>query len=207
MAQVTLPYTLQAGQPENVNNLVANLNAIVAGVNTVSSSQLASGSVTSDKLASGIVPVGMIVPYAGSSAPTDWLLCNGDVKSQTTYAALYAVVGSTYNTSGEGAGNFRLPNLLGRVPVGRDAGQTEFDGLGETGGAKTHTLTGTEIPSHTHGLTVPYANNSANGATSLAGASVAATGNFTLTTAADGGGGAHNNLQPYLTLNYIIRAL
>ena len=81
----------------------------------------------------------------------------------------------------------------GRVPVGVDAGQTEFDTVEETGGAKTHTLQTTEIPSHNHTL--------AFGAYTPGSAAFALTNTNTgnATTGSAGGGLAHNNLQPYIT--------
>lgn len=94
-------------------------------------------------------PAGVIVPFAGSSAPTGYLVCDGAAVSRTTYADLFAAIGTTYG-AGDGSTTFALPNLKGRVVVGVDAGQSEFDTLGETGGAKTHTLDSTEIPAHTH---------------------------------------------------------
>lgn len=95
-----------------------------------------------------ILPAGVIVPYGGAAAPTGWLLCDGSVVSQTTYAALYAVIGTAFNTGGEGVGNFRLPDMRGRVPVGKNT--ATFATLGATGGAETVTLTAAQIPSHTH---------------------------------------------------------
>jgi hypothetical protein len=88
----------------------------------------------------------------------------------------------------------------GRVPVGVDTGQTEFNAVEKTGGEKTHTLTITEMPGHTHGpgsgsYHVTYAGSGGNGMTWSAGASLATPS----TTGSTGGGGAHNNLQPYVT--------
>lgn len=94
-------------------------------------------------------PVGMVAAFAGSTAPTGWLLCNGATVSQVTYAALFAVIAHTYGAD-PGGGNFILPNLKGKVVVGYNAAETEFDTLGETGGAKTHTLTAAQMPSHAH---------------------------------------------------------
>lgn len=99
--------------------------------------------------ADAILPPGIIAPYAGSAAPTGWLLCNGATVSQATYAALFAVTGHTYGAD-PGGGNFILPSLKGKVPVGIDAAQTEFDVRGETGGAKTVALVTGEMPAHTH---------------------------------------------------------
>lgn len=95
-------------------------------------------------------PVGAIQAYVGAAAPTGWLLCDGSNVSRTTYADLFDLIGTTFG-AGDGSTTFTLPNLKGRVPVGLDSAQTEFDALGETGGAKTHTLTTAELPSHSHG--------------------------------------------------------
>lgn len=67
-------------------------------------------------------PSGIIQMYAGNAAPQGWLYCNGAVVSQTTYPTLFAAIGSTYNTGGEGAGNFRLPNFVGIFPRGSAMG-------------------------------------------------------------------------------------
>lgn len=148
-------------------------------------------------LGAGLAP-GCIVPYAGSSAPNGYLLADGSAVSRTTYAALFAIIADTYG-AGDGSTTFNLPNLKGRVPVGYNAAETEFDALGETGGEKTHTLTTTEMPSHSHNM--PQATG---------GSGVGQIGGTGLTrgpvnTDAAGSGGAHNNLQPYITLNYIIK--
>jgi microcystin-dependent protein len=171
------------------------------------------------------VPVGSVSAYAGSAAPSGWLLCDGAAVSRTTFAALFGVVGTTYGT-GDGSTTFNVPNLKGRVPVGLDAGQTEFDALAEAGGEKVHTLSLAEMPVHAHNLTDPgHAHTSsrhnhnvdvsveASFGTPVTAAGATGGDFFTATTAAGtgmgiqnaGSGAAHNNLQPYLTLNYIIR--
>lgn len=89
----------------------------------------------------------------------------------------------------------------GRVLVGVDSGQAEFDALGETGGAKTHTLITAEMPSHTHeksGGGAAVVGTGANGSMAAGGAITTPTGNEGI--ANTGGGGAHNNLQPYITV-------
>jgi len=88
----------------------------------------------------GIATSGFVNPFAGSAAPTGWLLCDGSAVSRTTYANLFTVVGTTYG-AGDGSTTFNLPNLKGRFPVGLDASQTEFSTLGKTGGAKSHNHT------------------------------------------------------------------
>lgn len=161
-------------------------------------------------------PVGIISPYAGASAPQYWLLCDGRTVSQTTYALLYAVLGALYNIGGEVAGTFRLPDLRGRTPVGLD-NMSALQGaanviptlttLGSRGGAREHLLTSNEMPIHQHGATpsqqfLTFVTSGGNYALGAAGVNVLGTSN----TGNAGGGAAHNNLQPYTGLNYIIYA-
>lgn len=97
-----------------------------------------------------VVPVGAGFIWFTGTPPSGFLLCDGSQVSQTVYSTLFALLGTQYNVGGESAGMFRLPNLKGRAGIGRDAAQTEFDTLGETGGAKAITLTAAQMPSHTH---------------------------------------------------------
>ena len=72
------------------------------------------------QLYDGIVPPGMLAPYAGKTAPSGWLLCDGSAVSRTTYADLFAVIGTTYG-AGNGSTTFTLPDLRGRVAAGANA--------------------------------------------------------------------------------------
>ena len=72
------------------------------------------------QLYDGIVPPGMLAPYAGKTAPEGWLLCDGSAVSRTAYAALFAVIGTTYG-AGNGSTTFTLPDLRGRVAAGANA--------------------------------------------------------------------------------------
>lgn len=158
------------------------------------------------------VPSGSVMPYAGSSAPTDWLLCSGAAVSRTTYAALFAVIGTTYG-SGDGSTTFNLPDLRGRAVAGVDnmggtaanritSGGSGITGttLGAAGGAETVTLSTSQIPSHNH--TVQYANQAGS---SVFGAPTGNNNAGTVNTGLTGGGAAHNNTQPTMILNYIIK--
>lgn len=99
--------------------------------------------------ASAAGPTGSVVMWPAPVAPPGWLLCDGSSLLRATYRDLFNTIGTTYGAV-DGT-HFNLPNLKGRVPVGFDSTQTEFDALGETGGAKTVTLDTTMIPSHAHG--------------------------------------------------------
>jgi microcystin-dependent protein len=92
------------------------------------------------------VPAGVISQFAGAAAPSGYLLCQGQTLSTTTYANLFSAIGYTY---GGGGSDFKVPDLQSRIPVGKGP-DTEFDSLGETGGAKSVTLTSSQIPAHSH---------------------------------------------------------
>lgn len=177
------------------------------------------------------MPAGSIMAWGGSTAPTNWMICDGSAISRSTYASLFAAIGTTYG-SGDGSTTFNIPDIKGRVVVGFDSLQSEFNFLGETGGAKTHTLTIAEMPSHTHiqnahnhtqdphthslsgtlvssfvgyGQNSPINGNATNPSSGGVNSTTATNQATTATNQNTGGGGAHNNLQPYITLNYIIK--
>lgn len=171
-----------------------------------------------------LVPTGSVIAFSSNVIPGGWLLCNGQTISRTTYDKLFAIIGTVYG-NGDGSTTFNLPNLVGRVVVGLDGSQTEFNSIGETGGTKTHTLTSNEMPSHNHTINDPGHTHSygdsyrtGNQSTDNAfGTETAANEGFTTETKttggsttgiiinSTGGGQAHNNLQPYFVLNYIIK--
>ena len=93
------------------------------------------------QLYDGIVPPGMIAPYAGKTAPEGWLLCDGSAVSRTTYAALYAAIGTTYG-AGNGSTTFTLPDLRGRVPAGANASNA----LASKAGADSKNITKANLP-------------------------------------------------------------
>lgn len=160
----------------------------------------ATGVIGPDKL----IIAGIISLFGGSTPPSGWLLCDGSAVSRNTYAELFAAIGTTFGI-GDGVATFNIPDFKGRVAAGLDLTQTEFDMLGEKGGFKTHTLTTAEMPSHTH-LIKGYSGVDDSNFTGLNGAFAAsdAVTPFDQQTLATGGGAAHNNLQPYTTVQYII---
>lgn len=258
-------------------------DALVGSSGTPSSSNKF---VTQEDRTGGNMPVGSILQFAGASAPTGWLLCDGSTVSRATYASLFSTLNSALGTVtitiatpgvvsftahglatgdsiyltttgalptglsantrywiiknnadsfwlasslanalagtkiatsgsqsgvhtatvspygvGDGSTTFTLPSFKGVVPVGKDQSATEFAGLGQTGGEKTHVLTATEMPSHTHSLGL----QSSSGTTIVPAASNNTGGASTATTGSAGSDGAHNNLQPYIAVNFIIK--
>lgn len=152
------------------------------------------------------LPVGTIIPYAGTTIPSNYMKCEGQELSRIEYDILFSAIGTTYG-AGDGSTTFNLPNLKGRVITGIDSNDTDFDVLGETGGEKEHTLTVDEIPTmyakaptSTSGGNITYFKNDSIGGYNGNGAGT------TIATIA-GGDQPHNNLQPYIVLNYIIKVL
>lgn len=94
---------------------------------------------------------GFMMMYAGPTAPGGWLFTDGSLVLQADFPDLYLVIGNTYNTGGEPAGTFRLPNTLSRSPigVGQGAGLSNYV-LGQIGGEEAHQLLISEMPTHTH---------------------------------------------------------
>ena len=174
-----------------------------------------------------VLQPGVIQIFAGASAPAGWLLCRGQAISRTVYAALFAVIGTTYG-AGDGSTTFNLPDLRDRFPVG--AGSTYA--LNAKGGANTVTLTKEQsgLPAHGHGFTQPKIPNHAHSMGSLwsngSGSETAYTMQsnrvrMTRNTTSSGGGGActggavtshaganasqaHENRPPYIGINFII---
>lgn len=163
------------------------------------------------------LPIGSIVAFASDTIPNGWLLCNGSVVSRATYSELFNAIGLNYVEDGVewlDEERFPLPNAKGKTIVGKDSTDTDFSKLGKTVGEKTHTLTVDEMARHTHDVAIAVNNTVPGGAryyfnsagTTSAPISDTAAWSNSLTAKATGGGQAHNNLQPSLTLNYIIKA-
>lgn len=196
-------------------------------------------------------PAGIIMPFAGTVAPQGCLFCDGSAVSRTTYAALFAVIGTTYG-EGDGSTTFNVPDLSGRVVIG----VSNSHALGTTGGSETVTLTADQLPAHvhevpqhghendiaaktpalSHSITQPmYKYNKPNSAkigSGTAGTYISSVGTQTasrttnvsitahsaayctkggsVTACQDfnsgsyGGSTAHNNMQPYTAVNYLI---
>lgn len=153
---------------------------------------------------------GEIKMWAGDKIPDGWLLCDGSEVSKTKYPNLYAAIGDLWGVPNSSS-NFKLPNLKGKVPVGYDSSDTDFGTVGKTGGEKEHTLKTSEMPSHSHtpqwaGYNMSLSKSTSSGySLSHNGSKSKSSGNIVTTNT--GGGAAHNNLQPYAVVKYIICAI
>jgi microcystin-dependent protein len=175
------------------------------------------------------IPTATIVPWSDSSVPSGFLECNGQAVSQSTYAALFAIIGTTYGDPG--GGNFNVPDLQDNVPVGKSNNKA----LGSTGGANTvavtpsgniagstanATLSESQLASHSHNMGGNNPGNQVNFAQTGVAFGVRSLGGNANQTGNVGSGSGHSHnmsanfsgtasnpsvLQPYLTVIYIIK--
>ena len=169
-----------------------------------------------------LVPPGSLLMFAGASAPDGYLLCDGAAISRTTYNILFAAISTTYGV-GNGTTTFNLPDFRGRgaLGVGTGAGLTPRT-IGDAGGAETVTLSTDEIPSHSHthnanggagtgadpatGLAYSNAANTASGGLDVTNGELNLyTTPIALSLNNTGGGDPHENMAPFLAVNFIIK--
>ena len=158
--------------------------------------------------------IGEIKIFGGSFAPAGWAFCDGSLLETGNYEVLFALLKNTYG--GDGVNNFALPDLRGRVPIHAGQGNgLSARTLGETGGAETVSLTTAQLPSHSH---VPRVNDGKGEADTPAGNFWAASSKIAQFVAADlanttmnsgavqanGADESHENMLPFLPLNFII---
>jgi microcystin-dependent protein len=140
------------------------------------------------------IPVGTVVSYAGSVAPSGWLLCDGSPISPSTYPALHNLVGNN------------VPDLRSRFIVGAgQGGGLSNRPLFQGGGEENHTLSQNEMPSHTHTFGIGGGRNHNNPGTGISDDYASTDTVFTAYTSTAGANWAHNNMPPYYALTYIIK--
>lgn len=195
----------------NFTTLTNNLNTAITDQQSSTAAQLAS---LDNSVSAHVSPVGSIMAFAGTTVPTYWLVCDGRALAKTTYSALFNVIGYTYGGSGA---NFNAPNLLGRVIAGTGDPNGLFSGygLGSTRGAETIALTTSQIPSHDH---VWYGENDDANSSGGGGGYGGKRSNVGVRnpqnvpfgkpfyTTPTGGGAGHSNIQPTMTMHYIIHS-
>ena len=154
-----------------------------------------------------LIPVGGGITWWGASDPAspgggiEYAIPDGRALSRTTYATLFALWDTTFGT-GDGTSTFNMPDAKGRVQVGRNSADADFDAMGETRGAKTHTLTAAEMPAHTH---TNFGALIARGTGAVFRELTGTPGTNNVSSGQTGGDGAHNNIQPSIVANTAIR--
>ena len=167
-----------------------------------------------DGLLAGASPSGLVAGFGVAVAPTGWLLCNGAAVSRTTYATLFAVLGTTYG-AGDGSTTFNVPNLQGRFPIGAGTGsQKNASGsgiitagtalttrtIGQFGGEEDHVLTVAELATHSH--VIKTDNVGGFGGTN---GDIVGGGPISPTTETAGLSTAHNTTPSFVVVSYIIK--
>jgi microcystin-dependent protein len=192
----SVPHSFTNGETLTADNLNGNFSALENRLAAVEA----------------MIPPGTVIAYGGPSAasggspaiPSGWLLCDGAAVSRTQYASLFAAIAINFG-GGDGIGTFNLPDLRGRTVIGAGQGMgLSARALGRTLGEENHTLTVAEMPPHQH--LVPNLTQRIGGRTGVTGGYEKNDGPFsTEYTDMQGGGGAHNNMQPSAVLNYLIK--
>lgn len=167
------------------------------------------------------VPIGCGMDWFTDTAPDNWMLCQGQAISRTTYAQLFAIIGTTYGI-GDGITTFNLPDFRGRTGVGKSATGI-FNNLGNEAGTETNTLTVEQLPSHSHTVNDPGHSHSYTftsgsavnnfdhfqnqaGLETLNYSSASTSNSLTrISINNTGGGQAVNNIQPSIVINKIIK--
>jgi microcystin-dependent protein len=156
-----------------------------------------------------------VILFAGNFAPQSWAYCDGSLISIQQNSALFSLIGTYYG--GNGQTTFALPDLRGRIAIGAGQGQgLSYHSIGEAAGSENHSITGNQLPAHTHNVVIPTTDSPGNtddpvnnilaGADSLIYAPAAgAPGKYGgVSMAGAGASQPVQMLQPYLALNYII---
>ena len=193
--------SIKASKLGKTKKFILNDYQLTAKVNNVNNVQIG-------------MPIGSIVMWPGDTAPEGWLLCDGTAYKKSDYANLFNVIGNKYNNGVVLFDRFKVPNLQSRFPLGASSVYS----LGETGGEKEVTLTKEEMPQHSHQLTEMLTSKSSGSGwvgVNLNGGSNGNIENFDFPQGATGArfpktektglGQPHNNMPPYLVVNYIIK--
>ena len=161
-----------------------------------------------------LIPAGTIIQSAAINEPAGWFDCNGRTLSVVVNANLFNAIGYGYSIGVYSGADlsFNIPDMRGRVGVGAGDGDgagtaLTLRNLGAKGGAETHTLTVGEMPAHDHGGSTGESDSALPGSTNSGalGHAIADNGPHSHTIPSQGGGSAHNNMQPFLVIRYLIK--
>lgn len=198
---------LDTSRPDGASEKIAILDDAIRQIKLY----LADPSVGPDALARSAVPTGAFFMWPGSTAPSGFLLCNGQAVSSGDYPDLYDFLtsaGSPFGT--DGGGDPLVPDMARRVPVGAGGAASSELGntVGDKGGEEEHTLTESEMPEHRHETAEYYPGTGSVGGNSMilgnGSSSQSYSSDYNLIATA-GGDAAHNNMQPSLVTNFIIK--
>lgn len=132
---------------------IGSLKAIIHSLWSTIKDNFDSHSSRINALEAGVIPTGSIANFGAGSAPTGWLLCDGSAVSRTTYADLFSIIGTTWNTGGEAGTDFRLPDYRGRAAMGKGTGTgLTARTFAAAVGAETVAMAQANNPAHTHSI-------------------------------------------------------
>ena len=213
--QVQYPMTFTMTQNENGTITLTPYPGVVSEEGTKITASIMNN--IENGIAENLVPTGSILSYAGNNAPEGWLICDGSAISRSDYSDLFNILGTLYG-EGDGSTTFNIPDMRGRVAVGLNS-SGNFNNLGKEIGEETHTLSINEIPSHNH-TPSSLGSNWVYNTTSVSRIQIQKynSGDYRIpssdegldawkwgNTGDTGGSQSHNNIQPSLVINYIIK--
>lgn len=177
----------------NINSSAAIAASKLAGYPSDSSKALLGDGSWGNPTSTVAAPPGAVSMYAGSSAPSGWVLCDGSAISRSTYSTLFGVIGTSYGT-GDGSTTFNVPDMRGRVAVGvNSTGPTLINSVGKNDGV---TVANRNI-SHHHTYTNPGSSDGTGGAGGVSGPNVPNT--------ATSGDTNNTDYPAFLVVNFIIK--
>jgi microcystin-dependent protein len=187
---------------QNINIMPGELSKVTVN-GTLHASNITQGLIDGGGL---LIPTGSIIQYCGTTSPVGWFICDGSEHDKIPYNKLFEAIRYTFGGEDQ---MFRVPDLRGKVIVGISQGISGISNkiIGSTGGEETHVLTTNELPSHSHNVDVDingwHQFSEAN--TIFDNTDMPNRGSTTLTTTSVGSNDAHNIMQPYMALNFIIK--
>jgi len=208
-----IDFKSRRGFLKGLTRLIGGTTLLAASTNLITATEIKAASYRKSVLAEGQPYIGSICMVAFNFAPSGWALCNGQLLPISEYDTLFTLIGTTYG--GDGQTTFALPDLRGRVPIhkGQGPGLPNYV-LAQSGGQESVTLTLNQIPQHNHPLAIntsggtsdnPVGNYMASNSEAVkyysnSAGSIANSASITNV----GGNQPHDNMPPYLCVNFII---